>query len=323
VTSVSILPITQVARPTNAKQDNANNYGQWRNQFQVLIAGSNGYINSAYAAALASGKVPNNNIAPTSQESSSQSTYDIYSGYDSNVGAYSNAQASQSYRDCETACDADTTCNAFTYVGGNAGVGSGTCWLKQKLGKPTSAGSNVVTGTKTGKINLLSVVSAFYADMDVTSQVKTYKSGNNIVLDTTNLYTVFGDPFPGQWKTLTVLFTNGTAYRIFNAAENTGKFILAPSGTGSAPNVVDTFVAPNTATSAVFSAVWGKGQNPYQSVYNTFNSLLASKNTFTVENTLFGNLDTFYGTIKTGVVWYTQNGAVAAKAVREHYSYQF
>lgn len=305
-------------------QDNANNFGQWRNQFQVLISGSNGYINSAYAAALASGKVPNNNIAPTSQESSSQSTYDIYSGYDSNVGAYSNTQASKSYQDCETACDADTNCNAFTYVGGNAGVGSGTCWLKQKLGKPTSAGSNVVTGSKTGKINVLTVVSAFYADMDVTTKVKTFKSGNNIVIDTTNLISTFGsDPYPGQMKTLNILFTNGTTSRVFNAVENSGKYTLAPSGSGSAPNVVDTFVAPNTATNAVFSAMWGKGQNTLQSVYNNFNSLLTSKSTFYCDNSLFGYQDTFYGTEKTGVVWYTSGGAIAAKAVREYKSYNF
>lgn len=31
---------------------NANNFGQWRDNFQVLIAGSNGYINSTYAAKL-------------------------------------------------------------------------------------------------------------------------------------------------------------------------------------------------------------------------------------------------------------------------------
>jgi hypothetical protein len=306
-------------------QDNLNNYGQWRNQFQVLISGSNGYINSAYAAALASGKVPNNNIAPTSQESSSQSFYDIYSGYDSNVGAYSNAQASKSYQDCEVACDADTTCNAFTYVGGTNGQGSGTCWLKQKLGKPTSAGSNVVTGSKTGKINVLSVVSAFYADVDVTSKVKTFKSGNNIVIDTTNLVNTFGgvDPYPGQYKTLNILFTNGTASRVFNAVENNGKYTLAPSGSGSAPNCVDTFFAPNTATTAVFSAMWGKGQNTVQSVYTNFNSLIASKNTFTCSNGLFGNQDSFYGTEKTGVVWYTSGGAIVAKAVREYKSYNF
>ncbi|KAG9663983.1 hypothetical protein KCV03_g9819, partial [Aureobasidium melanogenum] len=134
--------------------DNAKNFGQWRNQFQVLIAGSNGYIASAYAAALASGKASSTSVAPTSQETDSLGyTYDIYSGYDSSQGSYANAQASNSYKDCEIACDADISCKAFTYVGGVKGVGSGTCWLKSQLGNPTPGASNVLSGKKIGKIS--------------------------------------------------------------------------------------------------------------------------------------------------------------------------
>merc|ERR1712093_248031 len=50
-----------------------------------------------------------------------------------------------------TACDADSQCNAFTYVGGQNGVGSGTCWLKATLGSPSSSGSNVLSGVRSGK----------------------------------------------------------------------------------------------------------------------------------------------------------------------------
>merc|ERR1712093_900739 len=53
--------------------------------------------------------------------------------------------------DCMTACDADSQCNAFTYVGGQNGVGSGTCWLKSQLGNPSSSGSNVLSGVRSGK----------------------------------------------------------------------------------------------------------------------------------------------------------------------------
>jgi hypothetical protein len=60
---------------------NANNYGQWRNQFQVLIAGSNGYIQTAYATSLANGYDPHN-APPTSQDFTSLSSYNVYSGYD-------------------------------------------------------------------------------------------------------------------------------------------------------------------------------------------------------------------------------------------------
>jgi hypothetical protein len=86
---------------------------------------------------------------------------------------------------------------------------------------------------------------------------------------------------------------------------------------------VNTFSVPNTATTAVFSAMWGKGQNTVQSVYTNFNSLIAPKNTFNYSYDLLGNQDTFYDTEKNGVVWYTSSGAIAAKAVIEYNSYNF
>lgn len=45
-----------------------------------------------------------------------------------------------------TACDATTGCVAFSYVGGNYGNGSGTCWLKNSAGSATAAGKNYVAG---------------------------------------------------------------------------------------------------------------------------------------------------------------------------------
>jgi hypothetical protein len=160
--------------------DNANNFGQWRNQFQVLIAGSNGYINSAYATALASGKAFSTSVAPTSQETDTSSyTYDIYSSYDSSQGSYANAPASKSYKDCEVTCDADTSCNAFTYVGGVNGVGPGTCWLKSQLGNPTSGASNVLSGRKTGKKSIptnIPTTVATYANVITATQCASPKA---------------------------------------------------------------------------------------------------------------------------------------------------
>lgn len=42
--SVTMIKCVFWGGPVNA--GNANNYGQYRNQFQVLIAGSNGYVNN-------------------------------------------------------------------------------------------------------------------------------------------------------------------------------------------------------------------------------------------------------------------------------------
>ncbi|KAH0174817.1 hypothetical protein KCU67_g579, partial [Aureobasidium melanogenum] len=306
--------------------DNANNYGQWRNQFQVLIAGSNGFINSTYAALLASGKVPSGTVPRTSQEASAQNTYDIYSGYDSNVGAYSNAHASSSYQDCETACDADVMCKAFTYVGSTGGQGPGTCWLKQKLGTPTSSGTNVITGSKTGKLNTLTVLSVAYDGSDITNLVQ-WKSGNNIVIDATDLTTSFGSPnnnspYQGD-DVLSLLYTNGSTTRVFTTQNYGGVFTLAPFGAVSAPNCVDAFAHPDTASTGVVSVVWGPVQVATQALYDNLNGLLVSKNSWQAENSFMMG-DTAPYRLKHGVVWYTTgSGTIQSLLIDEHGVYNF
>lgn len=132
---------------------NANNFGQWRSNFQVLIAGSNGYMKSSYASLLAAQATTTSSSSSVaaSATDTAGNIYTIYYSSDSTTGAYSNAQASSSYKDCMTACDADSRCNAFTYVGGANGFGQGTCWLKTSLGSPSGSGSNVISGTRSGK----------------------------------------------------------------------------------------------------------------------------------------------------------------------------
>ena len=144
-------------------------------------------------------------------------------------------------------------------------------------------------------------------------------------MDTSNLISTFGiaDPHSGWAKALSVLYTNGTATRVFVATDASGKYTLAPAGTNSAPNCVDTFVTPNLASTQVISTVWGRAQNTIQSVYNTFNGLVTSKSTFTVQNSLFAYDDNWYGVEKSGVVWYTSGGSIVGKAFQEYASAQF
>jgi hypothetical protein len=296
---------------------NANNYGQWRNQFQVLIAGSNGYIQTAYATALANGYDPHN-ASPTSQDFTSVSSYNIYSGYDLNVGAYNSAHAATSYKDCETACDADSACNAFTYVGAVGGRGSGTCWLKASSGKTINSASNVISGRKTP--NALKVVSAFWAYEDVTKYVNVVNG--NIVINTTDFMQSWGigDPV-GGWglKTFNMLYTNGTTYRVFNAVDNTGIYTLSPSGTNSAPNCVDTHLQPDLSTTSVFSVMWGKIQEPDTVTYANFNDLLTSHNAVQAFDSLFG-VDGWPGNGKIGVVWYTSGSQIKSKGFLQNWT---
>jgi len=45
-----------------------------------------------------------------------------------------------------TACDTTSGCVAFSYVGGDNGLGEGTCWLKNSAGSAIAAGKNYVAG---------------------------------------------------------------------------------------------------------------------------------------------------------------------------------
>ncbi|THV95926.1 hypothetical protein D6D27_02961 [Aureobasidium pullulans] len=69
---------------------------------------------------------------------------------DNDRGSYTNVRAETSYLDCMTACDADTSkpCVGFTYVGGDNGTNSGTCWLKEKMTTYPSANANVISAVR-------------------------------------------------------------------------------------------------------------------------------------------------------------------------------
>ncbi|CAD0106524.1 unnamed protein product, partial [Aureobasidium uvarum] len=162
--------------------DNANNFGQMRDGFNVVIAGSNGYIAGSYATKLlAKATATSSSSAAASATDVAGNIYTLYYSSDSTQGSYSNAQASNSYADCMTACDADSQCNAFTYVGGANGVGSGTCWLKSQLGNPSSSGNNVLSGVRSGKAvssSSSSVVSTTSSSSSSSSVSKTSSSAS-------------------------------------------------------------------------------------------------------------------------------------------------
>lgn len=72
--------------------------------------------------------------------------YTIKCSSDTSIGSFTSQAATNSYADCMTICDATSGCVAFSYVGGDNGVGGGTCWLKNSAGSAVAAGKNLVAG---------------------------------------------------------------------------------------------------------------------------------------------------------------------------------
>ena len=126
--------------------NNANNYGNLQANFYVVVAGSNGYVNTARAAGASATSTAA--AAAATATAADGTVWQVYQQSDSSQGSFTNAQATSSYTDCMTICDNTSGCAAFSYVGGTAGVGSGTCWLKTQLGNPTTAGSGNVAAVR-------------------------------------------------------------------------------------------------------------------------------------------------------------------------------
>ncbi|KAG9689796.1 carbohydrate-binding module family 50 protein, partial [Aureobasidium melanogenum] len=128
------------------------------------IASSNLAVSSGSPTASFSTSSSSTSIASTSWATNSVgSNYTIWRASDSNYGAYTNVPATNSFMDCTTACDKDSKCTAWTYVGVNAGQGSGICWLKSQLGQPVPSNNNVISGSRlTQAVRMRRAVSSWW-----------------------------------------------------------------------------------------------------------------------------------------------------------------
>lgn len=84
--------------------------------------------------------------------------------------------------------------------------------------KSTSANSNFVTSSNTYKINVPTVISPFFADMDMTRIVKAIRPGSIFITYADKLLSTFkSGPWLNSINILNVLSTNSIAYPCFVA----------------------------------------------------------------------------------------------------------
>ncbi|KAI5209498.1 hypothetical protein E4T39_00734 [Aureobasidium subglaciale] len=225
--------------------DNANNYGQMRDGFQVVVAGSNGYIASAYAAKLAAKATAttSSSSAAASATDAAGNIYTIYYSSDSTQGSYSNAQASSSYTDCMTACDGDSQCNAFTYVGGANGVGSGTCWLKSQLGSPSTAGNNVLSGVRSGKAISSSSISAISTTTSSSSSSSISATTMSTVTKPSSSSTTTSASITSSSSSSTTSSAPASATTAFYINFGSGYYAVVAGGSNAAVTYTNIFMA--------------------------------------------------------------------------------
>ncbi|THY27038.1 concanavalin A-like lectin/glucanase [Aureobasidium pullulans] len=186
----------------------------------------------------------------------------------------------------------------------------------------TSVTSSIAANPGACVSNPFSILSAYYADKNVTTSAQSaFINGSNLYIDTSSLDTQLGgNPWSGTSKSLTFLYTYGTETRVFVAAQNSGTYLITPGGIDTAPGsvLVPSITAPAKATIDIISVVWGKSQISTASVWNALYNDSIKKYSFQLLDEFFG-IDTWWGTQKTAVIWYTAaDGTFKAVVGREN-----
>ncbi|KAJ8114810.1 hypothetical protein OPT61_g3395 [Boeremia exigua] len=317
-----------------------------------LIAGDTGSAGTSTSIACPSSDGKTDSIA-------SGGTYKIACGFDYYGGDFKSLQTT-SFDSCLKACDENDGCRAVSYVAPvcylknqiNTGMVAGHVWgaLLQTPSSssssavptpttsetststtptPTSTSETSTSTTPTPTPTALSIISMFYADRDITQYAKqVVPSGTQLVINTNNIVSwANGDPWPGQAKSISMLFSYGTELRTFVVQGGTGIYVLNPGPASSQPNVqVVPGYEPMSGVSNINIVAVAYGLQPIlsRSVFqNMYDAIRNSGGRWQYTNGNF-QIDTWPGIVKTGVIWYqnTDSGNLIAIAAREN-NYNF
>jgi hypothetical protein len=200
------------------------------------------------------------------------------------------------------------------------------CWAKSAWPDKTliQAGGQPRDVAFIAKPPTFTILSMVYADRDITAYAQgNVLRGTQLVIETNTIVGwANGDPWPGQAKSISMLYTYGQETRTFVAAGGTGTYTINPGPIGIAPNsqLVPGYEQMSGVQNInIIAAAYGRNaitaRNVYQSMYNAIRSQ-GGRWQFTNENFAW---DTWVGIGKTGTIWYrnTDNGYLYAMSARE------
>ncbi|KAG2163599.1 hypothetical protein VTO58DRAFT_102456 [Aureobasidium pullulans] len=194
--------------------------------------------------------------------------------------------------------------------------GSAATWTTQnsspstKSASPSSTTTKSSVGTSTSSAAAtasagIQILSAFFADKDVTTAAKTaFVQSGNLVVNTYTLASALSvsDPWWGTVKTISVLYSYNGATYIFSQAEQTGTYTITPS-TITASAKTPSIAATHGATVNIIGMVWGAQQIKTASVFDRVDYEQSTNWGFQITTALFG-VDGFWGHAKVGIIWY-------------------
>ncbi|THX70409.1 hypothetical protein D6D08_05766 [Aureobasidium pullulans] len=180
--------------------------------------------------------------------------------------------------------------------------------IKSASPPSTTTKSSVGTSTSSAAATAsagIQILSAFFADKDVTTAAKTaFVQSGNLVVNTYTLASALSvsDPWWGTVKTISVLYSYNGATYIFSQAEQTGTYTITPS-TIAASAKTPSIAATHGATVNIIGMVWGAQQIKTASVFDRVDYEQSTNWGFQITTALFG-VDGFWGHSKVGIIWY-------------------
>ncbi|THV65219.1 hypothetical protein D6C92_08622 [Aureobasidium pullulans] len=180
--------------------------------------------------------------------------------------------------------------------------------IKSASPPSTTTKSSVGTSTSSAAATAsagIQILSAFFADKDVTTAAKTaFVQSGNLVVNTNTLASALSvsDPWWGTVKTISVLYSYNGATYIFSQAEQTGTYTITPS-TIAASAKTPSIAATHGATVNIVGMVWGAQQIKTASVFDRVDYEQSTNWGFQITTALFG-VDGFWGHAKVGIIWY-------------------
>lgn len=194
----------------------------------------------------------------------------------------------------------------------------------------TSKATTTTAAATTTAANPFTILSAYFADKDVTSLVKTsFLTGGQLVINTTYPSDTLGaDPWSANsQKVISVLYQYGSETRVFSAIQNSGVYkqqaVAYSASTAPGSTLVAAVTPPSSAKISITAVVFGTQQVTSSGVYTKLYSNAASAAAFGIDYNLFES-DPNWGVQKTATIWYKNaSGQLASIAGKEGAYVQF
>lgn len=280
---------------------------------EVSAASSSSAFASASATAVLSSSSASSTTAVLSSSSSASMAAPSASSASSSLSSSAKTSTYTSSRTTSAPTSALTSVVTSSKTSAMPSASSSSSSTKSVLSTTTVSKASSAA-TTTASATGITILSAYFADKDVTAAASTaFIQNGNLVVNTYTLLSALGisDPWWGTTKTISILYSDASNNTyIFSQAEQSGTYTITASAIPSSA-ATPVIAASHGSTISIIGMVWGTTQIKTASVWERVYYQQATKWGFQVNTALFG-VDGWWGHSKVGIVWY-RDGSAAGK----------